>query len=59
MVNFFNFFLNCDRCEGSSSCPADVYDVVAHINHIREVAGVDHVGIGADFCGITEYHNDK
>ena len=24
----------------------------AHINHIRKVAGVDHVGIGADFCGV-------
>ena len=22
-----------------------------HINHIRSVAGVDHVGIGSDFCG--------
>ena len=22
-----------------------------HINHIRTVAGVDHVGIGSDFCG--------
>ena len=22
-----------------------------HINHIRNVSGVDHVGIGSDFCG--------
>ena len=26
-----------------------------HINHIREVAGVDHIGIGADFQGVTKY----
>ena len=26
-----------------------------HINHIREVAGVDHIGIGADFNGVTKY----
>lgn len=30
-----------------------VQDVVAHhINHIRQVAGVDHVGIGGDYNGI-------
>ena len=23
-----------------------------HINHIRKIAGVDHVGIGADYCGV-------
>ena len=26
-----------------------------HVNHIREVAGVDHIGIGADFQGVTKY----
>jgi membrane dipeptidase len=25
--------------------------VAAHIEHIRDVAGIDHVGIGADFFG--------
>jgi membrane dipeptidase len=24
----------------------------AHINHIRTVAGVDHVGIGSDYDGV-------
>ena len=32
---------------------ATVKDVVKHINHIRRVAGVDHVGIGADYGGIV------
>ncbi|HEX2464716.1 MAG TPA: membrane dipeptidase, partial [Thermoanaerobaculia bacterium] len=27
--------------------------VADHIEHIRRVAGVDHVGIGSDFDGIT------
>ena len=27
-------------------------DVVAHIQHVRQVAGIDHVGLGADFDGI-------
>jgi membrane dipeptidase len=32
---------------------ATVADVVAHCDHVREVAGVDHVGIGGDFDGVT------
>ena len=31
-----------------------VADVADHVQHIREVAGVDHVGIGSDFDGIPE-----
>lgn len=30
-------------------------DVVDHIEHIIKVAGVDHVGIGSDFDGITSW----
>ncbi|HVX87829.1 MAG TPA: dipeptidase, partial [Gemmatimonadales bacterium] len=33
---------------------ATIADVVAHIEHIRDVAGIDHVGIGGDFDGIDE-----
>ena len=32
---------------------ATIADVVAHIEHIRNVAGIDHVGIGGDFDGIS------
>jgi len=31
-----------------------VNDVADHVQHIRDVAGVDHVGIGSDFDGIPE-----
>ena len=31
---------------------ATLADVVAHVQHVREVAGIDHVGLGADFDGI-------
>lgn len=31
---------------------ATLADVVAHIDHIRQVAGIDAVGIGSDFDGI-------
>jgi len=32
---------------------ATVSQVADHVEHIRDVAGVDHVGIGGDFDGIT------
>ncbi len=31
-----------------------IKDVADHIDHVRQIAGVDHVGIGSDFDGITE-----
>ena len=31
---------------------ADVTDVVDHIDHAVELAGIDHVGIGSDFDGV-------
>jgi len=31
---------------------ATLADVVAHIDHIRKIAGIDAVGIGSDFDGI-------
>jgi membrane dipeptidase len=34
--------------------PVGVSDVADHVQHIREVAGVDHVGVGSDFDGIPE-----
>lgn len=33
--------------------PGSVHDVVDHIDHIAKIAGIDHVGIGSDFDGIT------
>jgi membrane dipeptidase len=33
---------------------ATIGDVADVIEHVRKVAGVDHVGIGSDFDGITE-----
>ncbi|MBU1345627.1 MAG: dipeptidase [Alphaproteobacteria bacterium] len=31
---------------------ATLADVVAHIQHVRRVAGIDHVGLGGDFDGV-------
>ncbi|XP_045596040.2 dipeptidase 1 isoform X3 [Procambarus clarkii] len=46
MVSFYNYFLTCSK-------EATISDVIEHINHVRKVAGIDHVGIGADFDGIN------
>ncbi|XP_017854524.2 uncharacterized protein LOC108607922 [Drosophila busckii] len=46
MVNFYSKFLSCS--ENST-----VQDAVAHINHIKRVAGIDHVGLGAGYDGIN------
>ncbi len=38
----------------ANSAPrASLMDVADHIDHIRKVAGIDHVGLGGDFDGIT------
>ncbi|XP_070072710.1 dipeptidase 1-like [Drosophila takahashii] len=48
MVAFYPHFVSC-------SGQATLHDVVGrwHINHIREVAGIDHVGIGAGYDGVN------
>ncbi len=43
-VTFYNGFL---RTNGQ----ANILDAVAHLNHMIEVMGIEHVGIGTDFDG--------
>ena len=31
---------------------ASIADVVAHVQHVRDVAGIDHVGLGGDYDGV-------
>ena len=42
-----------DAWAGANPAPrATLDDVVAHIQHVRDVAGIDHVGLGGDFDGV-------
>ena len=41
------------KSEGSNLARGTYRDVADHIDHLVKVAGVDHVGIGSDFDGIT------
>ncbi|XP_069757854.1 dipeptidase 1-like isoform X2 [Narcine bancroftii] len=44
MVNFYPNFVSCEET-------ATLSQVADHLDHIRNVAGADHVGIGSDFDG--------
>src|SRR5207253_176184 len=42
-----------DAIREATAPRATLQQVADHIEHIRDVAGVDHVGLGSDFDGIT------
>ena len=44
MINYFAPYLGSGR--------VDLDDVLDHVQHAAEVAGVDHVGLGSDFDGV-------
>lgn len=46
MVTFVPSFVTQSR-------PATLTDVADHIDHVRAIAGIEHVGIGGDFDGIS------
>jgi len=48
-IAFYPGFLTGRHDDG-----ARVDDVVAHIDHVVSVAGIDHVALGSDFDGITK-----
>lgn len=61
MVTFVPWFINQEAADWEATPeerrvgPAPrgtLEDVADHIDHVRQVAGVDHVGIGSDFDGI-------
>lgn len=63
MVPFVNSFVSAALKAWEDSGAANrkgprphvtIADVANHIDHVRKVAGVNHVGIGSDFDGITE-----
>lgn len=45
MVSFFSMDVSCRQ-------HSNIRDVVAHVNYIRAIAGVQHIGIGAGFDGL-------
>ena len=43
------------RCVSDPKPEASLADVVRHVEHVREVAGIEHVGLGGDFDGTDTY----
>jgi membrane dipeptidase len=42
------------RWQQEEFCPADVSDVAKNIAHVVQLAGVEHVGLGSDFDGVSQ-----
>ena len=48
-----------DKWTAANPAPrATISDVADHVDHIRKVAGIDHIGIGSDFDGISQTVQD-
>ena len=37
---------------------ATVKDIVKHINHIKDLIGIDYIGLGSDFDGVDGFPED-
>jgi membrane dipeptidase len=46
--------VRADVAKASPPPTATIAQVADHIEHVREVAGVDHIGIGSDFDGTPD-----
>lgn len=46
-------FFATENWSHAKTAHASINDVVAHIDHVVKVAGIDHVGIGSDYDGIS------
>ena len=52
-INFYPYFLS-DRFDQAKPWRPGVKEIVDHIDHAVQLAGIDHVGIGSDFDGIED-----
>ena len=54
-INIYCSFISQKSADAPKNAPvrATLNDVVAHIDHVRQVAGIDAIGIGTDFDGIS------
>jgi len=54
-INIYCQFISQKAADAPKNSPvrATLADVVAHIDHVRQVAGIDAIGLGTDFDGIS------
>lgn len=59
MINFYTSFLDSTamrlngKFDAAHPNPTNIETVVKHIDNVVKVAGIDHVGIGSDFDGVS------
>lgn len=49
-INFFSYFLNDNA---TSSSDAKIDDMIAHMKYIKNIGGIECIGLGSDFDGIS------
>lgn len=59
MINFYTVFLDSTAMKMGGKFdslhvnPTNIETVANHIDHVVKIAGIDHVGIGSDFDGVS------
>ena len=54
MINFMSgYVVPDDQLAQNRRARGTIHDVMDHIEHVIKVAGIDHVGIGSDFDGVS------
>jgi membrane dipeptidase len=59
MINFYTAFLDSTamrlggKFDSAHPNPTNIETVVNHIDNVVKIAGIDHVGIGSDFDGVS------
>ena len=51
MINFYNAYINCDPKPTNQTT---IRNVIRHIEHIKNLIGVDYIGMGSDYDGVPE-----
>ena len=54
MINFMSGYIApTETLKANPRARGTIFDVVDHIDHVVKVAGIDHVGIGSDYDGVS------
>jgi len=59
MINFYTAFLDSmamqlgGKFDSTHPNPTNIETVANHIDNVVKIAGIDHVGIGSDYDGVT------
>lgn len=52
MVNFYSDYIYCNKSDPSDKYNVTLQHVADHIDYIKNVTGIDYVGLGSDYDGV-------